>query len=200
MRKWIKYIITGIIAIVFCVVYAYIDKAHNIYDTETDNSAYVAANVEGDSLISQTFKCQEANLDGLAAKVVVNSTSAGGKLTYLLEDAEGQEVIKGEVPISDIKSGRINKVKFDERIKNCKEKIYTVSFSASGLNEGESIGVYYDPIGKQAGSLKVNGEEITGTLIFRTITHKFDIETFIMTLGFIIYFVVFFRILYKLFS
>ena len=125
MRKWIKYIITGIIAIVFCVVYAYLAKANNLSATVTANSVSVAANVEGDSLISQTFKCQEANLDGLAAKVVVNSTSAGGKLTYLLEDAEGQEVIKGEVPISDIKSGRINKVKFDERIKNCKEKIYT---------------------------------------------------------------------------
>lgn len=200
MKKWMKYIIFSIIAILFCYSYAHVDKTHNIYDAETDSSAYSAVNLEKKSLVSQSFECSEENIDGVAAKIVVNSVTEDGKLTYLLKNNEGQEVIKGEVPICDIKSGRINKIKFDEGLDDCKGKTYTIIFGSLGLEEGESIGVYYDSLGKQMGELKNNEEKIEGTMILRTITHRFDMETFIVTLGFLFYFVGFFHILYKLFS
>lgn len=34
----------------------------------------------------------------------------------------------------------------------------------------------------------------------RTVTHKFDIETFLVALGFVVYIVVFMRMLYRLFK
>ena len=59
---------------------------------------------------------------------------------------------------------------------------------------------YYRIVGKKTGNLEVNGKKTEGTLVLRWITHRFDAETFIVTLGIIVYFVAFFKILYRLFS
>ncbi|WP_289301893.1 hypothetical protein [Sporofaciens musculi] len=200
MKKWLKYIIAGIIIVTVCFAYAHIDKANNIYDTKTDNSSYVSVNIFADSYISQTFQCSEDSMDGIAAKIFRNGTSEEGELIYSIQDESGQELTKGGFSINNIKSGKINLIKFSEPIEGSNNKFFTVYFRQKGLAENESLGIYYDPVGEKTGELKVNDEKIEGTMVFRTITHRFDMETFIVVLGFVVYFVLFFKILYRLFS
>ena len=76
----------------------------------------------------------------------------------------------------------------------------TIEFGSSNLDEGQEIYLYYEQIPKDGTQLEVNGEAAGGCMILRSYVHRFDVETFIVTLGFVIYIVVFMRVLYKLFS
>ena len=195
-----KYVIECVLVVSICFIYAHIDKAHNVYDTKTDNSSYIPVSIISDSYVSQSFKCTENSIDGVSLKLVLSGDSKAGELNYQLLDESGCELLSGIYPIAEIKSGRINKIKFDKKIENTEDNLYTVSIGVTGLEENESLGIYYDSLGERTGNLKVNGENTEGTLILRWLTHRFDVETFIVTLGFVVYFVVFFKILYKLFS
>ena len=68
------------------------------------------------------------------------------------------------------------------------------------MEETKGIGLYYSPEDQTGKSFTIAGVKTDGTMILRTIDHGFDLETFIVTLGFVIYVVVFLRVLYKLFS
>ena len=46
----------------------------------------------------------------------------------------------------------------------------------------------------------VNGNDIEGTMIIKTITNRFDLETFFVVTIFVLYIVVFLKLLYKLFK
>lgn len=200
MKKWIKYVMLGTFAVVVCYLYAHIDKVHNIYDEKTDNGSYISAIIMGDSYVSQSFQCTEESIDGISLKILLGGESKTGELNYRLFDDSGKELVNGTYPIAEIKSERINKIKFGKTLESTAGNSYTVSLGVTGFEENESLGIYYDPVGEKNGELYVNGKETQGTLVLRWITHRFDIETFIVTLGFIIYFIVFFKILYRLFS
>lgn len=200
MKKRIKYVLVSIIAILFCFLYAHVDKTHNIYDANTDSSLYSMVILEKESFVSQSFKCVEKDLTGISIKLITNNVSKEGKLIYKLNDADGKEILKSKVALEELKSGRINKIKFDRKIQECKNNWYTISFSVSDLKPDENVQVYYDSHGEKKGELFIGEQSAEGTIILRTLTHRFDLETFIVTICFIIYFAVFFRILYKLFS
>ncbi|MXP76931.1 hypothetical protein GN277_16540 [Lachnospiraceae bacterium WCA-9-b2] len=200
MKKWLKYVVFSMAAIILCFLYAHVDKAHYIYDGESDSSEYIAVNINKDASISQVFECTEKSFDGIAVKVLVNSISDSGKLVYDLQDLNGETLIEGKIALSDIDNGRINKIKFDKTVEGTESGFYIIYFKTEDMSEGESVGLYYDNQSNFTDDLNVNGEKINGTLILRTITYRFDIETFIVTLGFIVYFVLFFRILYRLFA
>jgi len=200
VRKWLKYVVFSMAAIILCFLYANVDKAYYVYDGESDSSEYIAVNIGKDASISQGFECAEKSFDGIAVKVLVNSISDSGKLVYDLQDSEGETLIEGKIALSDIDNGRINKIKFDKTVEGTESGSYTIYFRTEDMSDGESVGLYYDDQNNFDDSLNINGEKINGTLILRTITHRFDIETFLVTLGCIVYFVLFFRILYRLFA
>ena len=141
-------------------------------------------------------------MDGMAVKLTINSLSDSdtGRLVYSLRDAQGSEIVHDTIDVSKFKNGKINKIKFDKSIDDCEEKSYTVTLGAEDIDENSNIGIYYDPFGKENGIAGPEGEMLDGTIIFRTITHRFDVETFIVTMCLITYLFVFFRVLYKMFS
>lgn len=198
MKKKIKYIILGLVVVLGCYLYAHVDKTHDVYNSEIDSSLYLSAVLTENQSVSQRFMCQEERLDGIAVKLSTNSASQEGKLLYTLNDVDGHELISGELFFNEIKSGRINKIKFEENIEGSKDKEYMVTIKVSGLNEGESLSVYYTR--EEDSDIIINEKETNGAMILRTVTHRFDIETFVVVIGIFIYFVVFFKILYKLFS
>lgn len=200
MRKNIKYIIVGLAIVVICFLYSHIDKAHSIYDESIDTSLYAAANLEQGSSVSQVFLSEEEELSGMSAKIAVKTNSDKAKLSYILQDVKGAEILKEDTLIRNLKSGRINKIKFSETIRDSKNKQYKILFSVSGLQPGDNAQIYYNPQEKESKSVEINGEKTKGTLIFRTLTYRFDMETFIVCFGFIAYFLLFFSILYRLFS
>ena len=95
VKRCLKYIIIGIIVIAACFMYAHINKAHNIYDTRTDNSSYVPMDLTNTN-ISQSFCCLEDRIDGIAIKILLSGASKGGRLLYSIQDEDGQELRKGE--------------------------------------------------------------------------------------------------------
>lgn len=200
MKKRIKYIVFGIIAIVLCFFYSNVDKTHSIYDTNLDNSQYQSAVIEDNSKISQSFYCQEEKLDGVAVKILVSNIEDSGSIIYTLSDEQGTKISTGEILVSEIKNQKINKLRFNEEVEIQRDSLYTVSLEKN-VEEDTAVSIYFAS-GKRSESeiLDIDGQEINGTMIIKTITHRFDLETFIVTLGFLAYFIIFMRILYKLFS
>lgn len=198
MKKRLKYFILCIIIVVCCYLYSHVDKTHDTYNSKVDSGSYLAIALENGNSGSQLFKCQEEHLDGVSIKMSVNSASMQGKLKYVLYDEKGKSLTSGELAIEEIKSGRINKILFEKSIENTKNNSYIISFSPMELRDGEYIGIYY--LQEKSSQFIVGGKEVSGTMILRTVTHRFDVETFVVLIGFVIYFVLFFKILYKLFS
>jgi hypothetical protein len=67
------------------------------------------------------------------------------------------------------------------------------------MDEGAVI-VYDVPGAQDDSEFSVRGEKIDGTLALRTITHRFDVETFVVTAIFAVYVILFIRWLAKVFK
>lgn len=201
MNKKIKYGIGIIVILILCILYSNVDKMHNIYDGTQDNSSYVTIGpVAQMGSVNQTFESVEDKIDGIAFKVSYSEQMPEGTLDYELADVDGKVLAEGSKPLNEIQSGRICKIPFKESVQVDKGEVLTLSFGTAGLAEGQQVYLYYEQIPKDGISLEVNGEMAGGCMILRTYVHRFDVETFIVTLGFAVYIVVFLRVLYKLFS
>lgn len=201
MKKWIKYGVGAVVILVACALYSNVDKMHNVYDGEQDNSSYVTIGpVTEMGSVVQSFKSVDEKMDGIAFKVSVPEGVPEGTLDYTLTGEDGREIIADSIPISQIESGKVYKASFDETVQIENGEVLTISFGSSDLSEDQEIYLYYEQIQKAETELEVKGEVVEGCMILRTYVHKFDIETFIVTLGFAAYIAVFLRVLYKLFS
>lgn len=63
-----------------------------------------------------------------------------------------------------------------------------------------SIRVFYTPGSNENATLIYASQTIEGVGVIRSLTHRFDLETFIVTLCFAAYIILFMRWLYKLFE
>ena len=63
-----------------------------------------------------------------------------------------------------------------------------------------SIRVFYTLGSNENATLIYAGQTIEGVGVIRSLTHRFDLETFIVTLCFAAYIILFMRWLYKLFE
>ena len=95
--------------------------------------------------------------------------------------------------VGDIKTGKFNEFSFDT-VTRCRGKAYKVVF------EKDSIALYTEKTSEKGTNLKINSEESEGTLILKTVTYRFDIETFYVFLLLVLYICVFFQFLNWLFS
>lgn len=201
MKAKIKIAILVLIIIVLSGVYSVIDKKVSIYDTKCDNSDYIKLSVDEENGVSQKFVCSEEKLDGIAMKVAVADEIKKDQIeiNYKLIDAETNEIVLDkDVDLSSLKSGKFFQTKF-ETISGCKGKEYLFVLKAKKCAEN-SVTVYYTQGESEGTSLKYNEDQINGTMVFRTITHRFDVETFVVTLCFIAYIIIFMRWLNKLFE
>lgn len=60
--------------------------------------------------------------------------------------------------------------------------------------------VYAVPGASEDAVLEVKGEQADGVMVLRTVTHRFDVETFVVTALFILYVILFIRWLSKVFK
>ena len=89
-------------------------------------------------------------------------------------------------------------MKFD-RVNDCKDKAYTLNFQVTKCDVGY-VQIFYTPGTDKGEALVYAGTPIDGIGVMRTLTHRFDLETYIVTLCFAAYIVLFMRWLYKLFK
>lgn len=201
MKKKIKSIILLFILVAASFAYAHIDKAHVIYDTNAETGAYLPTGIVDQGSVEQKFTVQEEVLDGVSVKCGITGdvSDESVKLQYRILDENQNEVRSGSVKAADIKANRFHKIKF-EQVENCEGETYTLVLSGQNMSPERGVSFYYLPSQGEETNLTISENETEGALILKTISHKFDLETFIVVVIFILYIVIFMKVLYKIFN
>ena len=182
MRK-VEKLAAVIVLILLAFVYGHVHKTHAIYDRMIENDQYVMMDVS-----------QEETLDGIQVKCQNLQEDPETEIRIYLQDCENGETVAESVKkVGDIKTGKFNEFSFDT-VTRCRGKAYKVVF------EKDSIALYTEKTSEEGTNLKINSEESEGTLILKTVTYRFDIETFYVFLLLVLYICVFFQFLNWLFS
>ena len=199
MKKKLSWIILAVILIAFTCVYAIVDKNNAIYDRTVDTSKYVALGLEQGEMVSQCFTSKEDKLNGINVKMSVSGQANEKKISYVLKDENGKSVASGSTTLEKIKAGKFFTLKFDE-LTGCKGKRYTFELTAEQCEKDAQVIVYEVPGTDKEALLEVKGEKAEGVMVIRAITHRFDVETFVVTAIFILYVIFFIRWLSKVFK
>ena len=191
--KKIKKMAAVIILILIAFIYGHIHKTHAIYDRTVENDQYIMLD-GSQSQITQEFICEEDSLDGIQVKCQNLQEDPEAEIRVYLQDCEnGGIVAKSVKKAGEIKTGKFNEFSFDT-VTRCRGKAYKVVF------EKDFLALYAEKTSEEGTNLKINSEESEGTLILKTVTYRFDIETFCVFLLLVLYICVFFQFLNWLFS
>lgn len=195
--KRIKSLIVVVVIIAAALLYANIGKNNLAYDKNIDSSKYIATG--SINRIEQIFVSQEKTLDGFRAKCQSIGNVQGMKINYSLVDAKTNEVLAtGVADATEIKNSKYYYFKFDT-VKIKDGKAYKVVLENTSADENNGIGFFFQPQTEKGTTLTVKGVDTTGTMIIKAVTQRFDLETFVVLLVFVLYVVVFIKFLYKLF-
>ena len=191
--KKIKKMAAVIILILIAFIYGHIHKTHAIYDRTVENDQYIMLD-GSQSQITQEFICEEDSLDGIQVKCQNLQEDPEAEIRVYLQDCEnGGIVAKSVKKAGEIKTGKFNEFSFDT-VSRCRGKAYKVVF------EKDFLALYAEKTSEEGTNLKINSEESEGTLILKTVTYRFDIETFCVLMLLVSYICVFFQFLNWLFS
>ena len=191
--KKIKKMAAVIILILIAFIYGHIHKTHAIYDRTVENDQYIMLD-GSQSQITQEFICEEDSLDGIQVKCQNLQEDPEAEIRVYLQDCEnGGIVAKSVKKAGEIKTGKFNEISFDT-VSRCRGKAYKVVF------EKDFLALYAEKTSEEGTNLKINSEESEGTLILKTVTYRFDIETFCVFMLLVSYICVFFQFLNWLFS
>ena len=191
--KKIKKMAAVIILILIAFIYGHIHKTHAIYDRTVENDQYIMLD-GSQSQITQEFICEEDSLDGIQVKCQNLQEDPEAEIRVYLQDCEnGGIVAKSVKKAGEIKTGKFNEFSFDT-VSRCRGKAYKVVF------EKDFLALYAEKTSEEGTNLKINSEESDGTLILKTVTYRFDIETFCVFMLLVSYICVFFQFLNWLFS
>ena len=202
MKKYVKTGIGILIIVVLAFLYAHIDKNSYLYDRNADTSAFISTGVllEGET-ISQEFVSEEDILDGLNIKCSVTGNVEDVEVQYILRDAKtNKKVASGSTKASEIKNNKFNR--FDiETVESAKGKEYLFEITETGADAANGVSFYVVPQKEEGAQvLSIKNNETQGALAARYISHRFDVETFVVLLGFVAFIVIFMKLLYKLFK
>ena len=199
--KKIKWVIGICLILILAFVYAHIAKANMIYDKSIDSSEYQNTGVV-EGLIEQSFVCTEDSLDGISAKCQLNGDTTGISVKMELYDNETNALVaESEVDAERIKNGKFNEFSFNT-VENTNGKSYTVTFQNVNADIGAGCGVSFSFQNNTEDGTKlvINENETQGTLILKSITDRFDVETYVVLLLMIAYIAGFLVFLNKLFG
>lgn len=191
--KKIKKMAAVIILILIAFIYGHIHKTHAIYDRTVENDQYIMLDGSRNQ-ITQEFICEEDSLDGIQVKCQNLQEDPEAEIRVYLQDCENGEIVAKSVKkAGEIKTGKFNEFSFDT-VSRCRGKAYKVVF------EKDFLALYAEKTSEEGTNLKINSEESEGTLILKTVTYRFDIETFCVFMLLVLYICVFFQFLNWLFS
>lgn len=200
MKKRIRFVVLSFIVFFLVFVYAHISKNNPIYDKNVDSSSYNNTNIYDVDEIRQRFICKENKLDALNIKSRVVGDPTDVEIAYSLIDVEkNREIANGRVKGDTFKDGKFTELDF-EGISGCKDKEYEIYLSSIGGNGNNAVDFYYSSQQNENSSFYIDNQKLEGTLILKTVSERFDVETFCILIIFIIYVVIFMRFLYKLFE
>lgn len=200
MRKKIKWVVILAVLVLCSFIYAHIDKVTRIYDKNIDTSKYVNMGIRNGVVFEQSFVSCEDIINGIEIMCLSEGDISTAKLSYELIEKETEETVReGDINLEGIESGKFHKISFEE-LQGCKGRSYCFSIKQEITIENSGVSFYYAPKTEQNTELIMNEQVVDGTAIFRTISHRFDLETFIVLLSFIGYIGIFMSFLIKLFK
>lgn len=200
MKKIVRQIVYSIIVIAFVFCYAHIAKTHNIYDKTIDTSKYKETTSYMDKNVTQQFQSEEMTLDGIRLKCKSKGITDNIQVKFSLIDVDTEDVVaEGVVSGNQFKDSKFYEFNFDT-VSECKNKSYKFILEETGNTVDNYIDFCYTDTQEKNTEMEINNEAVVGTLVMKTVTNRFDIETFCVLLIFIVYIVVFLKFLYKLFK
>ena len=189
MKKKISSAVLIAAILVGAFLYAHVDKNIYLYDRSLESEDFINTGIlEAGETLEQTFTMKDEAIDGINLKISSVGNVEDVTLLGTLKDAGSNEkVSEFSVAGSEIKNNKINKL-----------KEYTLVLACEGSDEQNGLSFYVTQ--GNVGKLTVKGNDTNGVLVSRMLCHRFDVETFIVLLGFVAFVYVFMRTLYKLFK
>lgn len=199
MRKKVFSCIILCIVIILSYVYAHIDKNHYVYDKNADTSTYVGTNIllEGE-FVKQSFVASDDTIDGINLKISVYGSPENLILQYTILDSDDVIVAEAEVSGTELQHNKFNQLQLPT-IENTKGNLYTLMLGVKHADEQNALGFYIEPTAKGDQTLLVREQETEGALVTRITSHRFDVETFVVLLGIIVFITGFMKVLDKYF-
>lgn len=200
MKKKIVSCLMICIVIVLSYFYAHIDKNTYLYNRNTETGMFYGTGLlqEGE-MLTQTFVAKEDVLNGINIKLTTVGNMEEIVLNYSLFDEMSKEVVKQCISGMQIENNKFNQLKFPT-IKETADAQYMLVLSVENTDEQNGISFYIEPGTQDEQKLVVREHATDGTLVVRTISHRFDVETFVVLLGLIVFIILFMKILYKFFK
>lgn len=199
MKKKISGAVLIAAILVGAFLYAHVDKNIYLYDRSLESEDFINTGIleEGETL-EQTFTMNDEAIDGINLKISSVGNVDDVTLLGTLKDVESnEEVSEFSIAGQEIKNNKINKLKVP-RVENTKGKEYTLVLACEGSDEQNGLSFYVTQ--GNVGKLTVKGNDTNGVLVSRMLCHRFDVETFVVLLGFVAFIYVFMKTLYKLFK
>ena len=186
--------------IIFSYFFAYIDYNSYLYRRNADASSFYGTSVlKHNEILTQTFVAEKDTIDGFNIKVHMSGDVTNVELQCSVLDEKQQDLSFVSFKASELEANKFNKIEIPT-ITDTKGKEFTMVIQASYSDEQNGVVFYVDPISQENQTLCINDNEVEGTLVARVVSHGFDVETFVMLVGIIIFVIVFMKILYKFFK
>lgn len=199
MRKKVFLCFALCIVIVLAFVYAHIDKNYYIYDKNADTSTYVGTHIVLDGeFVKQSFVASDNTIDGINLKIAVYGNPENLILDYCILDSDDAIVAEAEVVGTELQHNKFNHLQLPT-IDNTKGKLYTLMIGVKHADEQNGLGFFIEPSSKGNTTLLVREQEAEGVLVTRITSHRFDVETFVVLLGIIVFITGFMKVLDKYF-
>lgn len=200
MKKNVKGIIGIAVIVLFAFAYAHIAKMNTVYDKNVDYSEYQSTGWGVERIVEQSFTSVEDTLDGIYLKCQTMGDVTDVEVHYMIKNVTDDKIaVEGVYPAAELESTKFNKITFDT-ISGCQGKEFLLTMWSENATDTNGVSYYFHSGTQNGTTLIINGEATEGTLIVKTITNRFDIETFCMCLILIAFIVVFLKFLYKLFK
>lgn len=199
--KKLKMVIAVAILLAAAFLYSHVAKKNLIYDNTIDSSSYMGHAMADETEICQTFRTRESALDGFYLKLTTAGDISRAHVILTLTDVEtGKEEAQVTINAASIRSGKFVVFPLEKTLTGTAGKSYNMSLKAVGTDAYNYVAMYYQYGTMPDTSLTIGGVTTDGTMIARTVTNRFDAETFVIFLVIIAFIYGFMKLLYRLFK
>lgn len=209
--KILKRIIFCALAILVAAMYSYGIWPRAIYNTDIGANSYenTGALEEGE-VLTQQFVCTDNGLCGLKIKLTKLESQSIGNYEWKIEELGSKtEIAHGVIDEKSTENKEFVSSSVQERgnieldvpkQEDSKGKEYLLTIEGTEVQENETMAVYITEKGRINSTLKLNGDNLEKASIIKVEYKRFNVETFIVFLGIVLYLVVFVKFMYKLFK
>lgn len=200
-KKTIIYtILLSVLIIGVSYIYAHIDKNTYIYERNADTGTYFGTGIlaHGEE-VSQQFVARENSIDGINIKVSLAGNVADVVMHYAIIDQETGETYAASVDAVDLENNKFNQLPV-ERIEGTRGKTYTLVLYTENSDELNGVSFYGVQSAGEDQQFIIKENAVEGNLVTRIISHKFDVETFIVFMAIVVFIITFMKVLYKSFK